>query len=186
MILLQNQLSKLQMVANKLAQPNNTITTLEIKLELRKQFPNEAWYQQDISDTMRELSDEQQLFDYYDNGTFRTYTLLGVPNKNAPQLQSPSVVQKQIATTPVKVKKVRANQTFTVDRAKVLDLIEKSNGTFFSIKPHGNGTVCRLKAFDTPKGYLTVLDINNGAKDLVINVQSLTEVKIGGNNYIIQ
>jgi hypothetical protein len=181
-----SQHTKLETVANELAIPNNTITTLEIKNELRKRFPKEWWVQQDVSDAMRDLSDNQGKFDYYDNGTFRTYTLVNVPNAYDPKQVNAGSSFTLPPAAPVKQKKVRSNQDYTVDRKTVMDLIEQSNGLIFSIQPQN--LALRLKAFDTPKGYLTVYDMNEktGATDCVINMQSISGIKINGDNYTIK
>lgn len=52
---------------------NNTVTTLEIKVRLRKDVPTDSWYQDDISDVMAEFANEGK-FDFVDGGTYRVYS----------------------------------------------------------------------------------------------------------------
>lgn len=59
--------------ANKLLKANNTVSTLELKLALRKSQPLFYWNQKLVSDTMNELYQENK-FTYEDNGTFRVYS----------------------------------------------------------------------------------------------------------------
>lgn len=73
-------------VAKELAKANNTITTLEIKNELRIQYPTINWTQYatssflggfdstpGVSDLFHELVDEGEFVSVADNGTFQTY-----------------------------------------------------------------------------------------------------------------
>jgi len=61
-------------VAKGLCKANNTVTTLEIKLELRRDYPYYFWTQQAVSDYMSQLAGDG-IFTYADNGTYRTYSL---------------------------------------------------------------------------------------------------------------
>lgn len=61
-------------VAKKLAKGNNTVTTLEIKTELRRDYPYYFWTQQVVSDYMSQFAGDG-IFTYTDNGTFRTYSV---------------------------------------------------------------------------------------------------------------
>lgn len=63
--------------AKTLAKANNTVTTLEIKTELRRDFPYYFWTQDIVSKYMDQLAGDG-LFDYTDNGTYRIYRLAGV------------------------------------------------------------------------------------------------------------
>ena len=175
------QLIDLRDTAIDMCTPNNTITTLELKNELRKRHPG-RWVQDDVSDAMRTLSDQMNEFDYYDNGTFRTYTLVGVPNANNPAVQSlVTNVVPQLAA-PVKTPKPKvAPQTHKVPHNQLLDLIANSHGAFFSIQ----NTSYKLLSYDNPKGHITALDLNNGKQSKVINFQAIEDVRIGGNIYLL-
>lgn len=65
-------------VAKGLAKANGKVTTLEIKTELRRDYPYYYWTQDVVSTYMSQLAGDG-LFNFTDNGTFRTYTLLGSP-----------------------------------------------------------------------------------------------------------
>ena len=64
--------------AKQLCKANNTVTTLEIKTELRRDYPYYYWDQQTVSNYMAQLAGDG-LFTYTDNGTYRTYSLVGKP-----------------------------------------------------------------------------------------------------------
>lgn len=61
-------------VAKTLAKANNTVTTLEIKNELRRDYPYYFWTQDVVSAYMAQLAGDG-IFTYKDNGTYRTYSL---------------------------------------------------------------------------------------------------------------
>lgn len=58
---------------DKLLAATNQVTTLEVKNELRTEFPTLHWDQQYVSDEMDELAVEGYLV-YTDNGSYRIYT----------------------------------------------------------------------------------------------------------------
>lgn len=61
-------------VAKDLLKANNTITTLEIKMELRRDYGYYYWTQQEVSDFMNQFAGDG-IFTYVDNGKFRIYSL---------------------------------------------------------------------------------------------------------------
>ncbi len=61
-------------VAKQLAKANNTVTTLEIKTELRRDYPYYYWTQDVVSNYMSQLAGDG-VFNYTDNGIYRTYRL---------------------------------------------------------------------------------------------------------------
>ena len=65
-------------VARDLARANNTVTTLEIKTELRRDYPYYFWDQATVSNYMAQLAGDG-IFNYTDNGTYRTYSLAKAP-----------------------------------------------------------------------------------------------------------
>lgn len=158
---------KILSVAKKLCKANNTVTTLEIKTELRKRYPNNRWEQAKVSSTMIDANAAGK-FDYTDNGTFRTYSLAGKGTTVAPvaQVSTPTV------TTPTgKTKKVKAPKapmtTQKISRTKALDLIQNSNGKFFTvtfIKKDGTRRVLNGQYTPdmgvSPLGYILVRDIS--------------------------
>lgn len=66
-------------VAQDLCKPNNSITTLEIKMELRKRYPDFLWNKYyvgsipGVSDLFHELVREGKFRSIADNGIFQTY-----------------------------------------------------------------------------------------------------------------
>ena len=112
-------------VAKQLAKANNTVTTLEIKTELRRDYPYYYWSQASVSDYMSQLAGDG-VFTYTDNGTFRTYSL--TRTKISPIVApkaSPIVATKTIAKAPV----VR-NKNLTVLQA--LDILQIESKNFVS------------------------------------------------------
>lgn len=53
---------------------NGKTTNLEIKNQLRNEFPDESWTQPEISKEMRKLA-EKNIFTFEDSGVYRTYTI---------------------------------------------------------------------------------------------------------------
>lgn len=86
-------------VATQLAKANNTVTTLEIKNELRRDYPYYFWTQDAVSKIMDSLAGDG-VFSYTDNGTYRTYRLA-----------------KAVTKTPVKVSKT-LSKSITVKAGK--------------------------------------------------------------------
>ena len=81
--------------AEKLAEANGTITTLEIKNELRAQdfFATQKF----VSDTMDELCNENH-YNYHFNGTYREYTdVIPVANITAP-VTNPTAIDEVTLT----------------------------------------------------------------------------------------
>ena len=60
--------------AKSLLKANNKVTTLEIKLELRRDYPYYYWDQETVSSYMAQFAGDG-IFNYTDNGTYREYSL---------------------------------------------------------------------------------------------------------------
>lgn len=88
-------------VAQDLAKANNTVTTLEIKTELRRDYPYYFWDQKTVSAYMDQLAGDG-LFTYTDNGTYRIYSLAG-------KTVTTSTATKATKTITVKAGKGTAN-----------------------------------------------------------------------------
>lgn len=72
--------SKKQMLkyaASHLLLANNTLTTLELKTELRENFSNKSWTQKEVSKELDNLIPELSLT-YIDLGTFRVYSKMSI------------------------------------------------------------------------------------------------------------
>lgn len=120
----QAQIDAVEAVARKLMYPNNTVTTLEIKLELRKPpYNTYAWVQPVVSEIMMEL-EQQGKFDYKDNGTYRIYSLAGSIPKTAQNQLSKNVKK-------AKVKRTRISATTTPSLASLV--ISTAGGRFLTI-----------------------------------------------------
>jgi hypothetical protein len=105
-------------VATNLCKANNTATTLEIKIQLRKQYPG-SWYQTEISSLMVDLAEDGE-FDYIDNGIHRIYSIYDPNNPLQPVAKIPKV------KTPVV-------QGGVISDNRAIDLIKNSRGKFFTI-----------------------------------------------------
>lgn len=126
-----NQLMKdaLRAQLDKLLKANNTVTTLELKVELRKTDPEFYWNQATVSKMMDDLAQDNVVV-YTDNGVYRTYSA-AVTNASSGAVTivatpTPAVSQT-VVTKPTKgtVKKI--------SRTKALDLIQNSKGRFIKV-----------------------------------------------------
>ena len=93
--------------AKALLVANNTVTTLEIKTKLRKDFAHFHWNQQTVSNMMDELA-KKGTFTYTDNGTFRIYSDPKQPKRAAGKgvvVTAPTVVAPAVTIPVAKVKK---------------------------------------------------------------------------------
>jgi hypothetical protein len=86
-------------VAKRLAKGNNTVTTLEIKTELRRDYPYYFWTQQVVSDFMSQFAGDG-IFTYTDNGTFRTYSVASASQVAQTAGPVSKQVTKTLATAP--------------------------------------------------------------------------------------
>lgn len=170
-------------VVLQLLEANNTITTLEVKNELRRQHPDFAWVQKEVSDFMNEMHLKGDLV-YEDNGTYRVYSGES-PKKNS---------VKKDPKTKKALKKVKAKR---ISRSDALDLMLNNKGYFFTaefVKKDGEVRVmnCQcLKNQDTRLGYVKVKEaslMRSNPTDCVrqINIQTLKSLKIGGVAYKIK
>lgn len=150
-----------------LLKKNGSTTTLEVKDTLREVFPDYKWYQNEISEFMDELFENQTILDltYSDNGTYRTYYV-------EPIIVKPKTTDK-------------------VSKSKAVELIKNSGGTFFTavfIKKNGderviNGQIKKDNFMDD-MGYIRVRESNG--KKRRINPRTLLSVSIKGTKYIVK
>lgn len=183
------QITLVENTAKKLLHANNTVTTLEIKNQLRKDHPNHAWYQNDISDVM-DYFYQQGIFDYNDNGTYRTYfdpqtaTL-----STSPTVSAIKAVPSTTSTT------VTTPKTTSISKTKALELIKETGSKFYGVTfTKKDGTerkmLCQTVNTFSPLGYIVVKDMNevrkgNSNPDRNVNLQTLTELKVNGVKYKI-
>jgi len=163
-----------------LLEANNSITTLEVKVELRRNHPEFSWLQKDISSFMNEMHLEGDLT-YEDNGTFRVYH--GEAKKKA--------LAKKDPKTGKSMPKLKMQK---ISRTKAMDLMIGNKGYFFTaefVKKDGEVRIinCQcLKDQDPKLGYVKVKEASLMRSDpdkaiRNINIQTLKSLKIGGVAY---
>lgn len=190
--------------ALKLCQANNTVTTLEIKTELRKTHPYFHWIQNTrngligVSEYMDELYNDGE-FVYTDNGSYRVYSAVTVV-KPQTKRGRPRKVVATVGGTPigtVTIKNKSTHNVRSISRKKALDLMANNKGHFFTatfVKQNGDERTinCQYMKGQVPTatGYVMVREAQK-MKDGVnairqINLQTLSNIRIGGQNYNIR
>lgn len=175
--------------ATRLAKANNTVTTLELKTELRKTHPSFYWIQTSkgpntgVSEYMNELAKAGR-FTYTDNGNHRVYSLIGFKPK-APAIK---------VTTPKSTTSV--TNTSRITRKKAYDLMKGSKGHFFTAvfikKDNTQRTInCQfMKDQGNSTNYIRVKEagkLKTGENPIrQINIDTLLGLRIGGQNYRIR
>ena len=145
-------------VANAMCNVNNKLSTKELKIELRNQYPDEQWNKYDngagVSDLFHELVREGKFVSVGDNGTYQTYASVLFPikdRKGAPYISdleenaiSASVglanalnkiaVKKTgtVKASPTTVATVTKNKANVINRTKALELMSNNKGRFFT------------------------------------------------------
>ena len=179
-----SKIDKVFKVAKSLCKANNTVTTLEIKNELRKKYSKRNWRQSEISQVMADFYLDGK-FNYFDNGTFRVFSLAGTNPTPAP------VTQSTVTSKVAKVKAPKAPMTTQkISRTKALDLIQNSNGKFFTvtfIKKDGSRRVLNGQYTPdmgvSPLGYVLVKDISAVRRKEVktvknVNLQTIESITL--------
>jgi phage/plasmid primase-like uncharacterized protein len=186
----QSKIDKVFEVAEQLCVANNTVTTLEIKNELRRAYPKKNWSQSEISQVMSDFYVASK-FTYSDTGTFRVYSLANNQATN----QSNAAFTAATTTPVVKVKKVKVpTTTARISRNGALDLIKNSNGKFFTvtfIKKDGSRRVMNGQHTSdmsaSALGYINVKDITavrrkEASTIKSVNLQTIESIKL--NNVV--
>lgn len=128
--------------AKTLAKANNTVTTLEIKTELRRDYPYYFWTQDVVSKYMDQLAGDG-LFTYTDNGTYRIYKLAG--KTAAPTSSSTSVFAKvsgKISTKTSKpIARSKSRRGGAVNRHSVPSLLNQGSFVFATFNGSGRSNV---------------------------------------------
>lgn len=133
--------------AQTMCKANNTITTLEIKDELRKTQPAYNWRQHlhngvpGVSEIMAEFVNSGVFNVTADNGTYRTYSLVGYtkPTKTRSHKTTARVVSVKVKSTKKATKKAKSTSTTnwtpnsTITRKSALNLMRNNKGHFFSV-----------------------------------------------------
>lgn len=171
--------------ALRLCKANNQVTTLEIKVELMKTHPYFHWIQNTkgavigVSDYMDQLQKEGH-FTFTTNGTYRIYTAVGV---------KPSKRSKPVST-PV-------TSGNTISRQRAFDMMANNKGHFFTatfVKQNGDMRTINCQYLKTQtganSGYVMVREagkMKQGVNAIrQINLQTLQNIRIGGQNYVIK
>jgi hypothetical protein len=165
-----------------LLEANNSITTLEVKNQLRTSHPEFSWLQKDISNFMNDMHLAGDLT-YDDNGTYRIYH---------GEVKKTKSIKKD-----AKGKKLGKVKATRISRTKAMDLMLGNKGYFFTaefVKKDGEVRVmnCQcLKDQDPKLGYVKVkeaslmrIDPTKAVRN--INIQTLRGLKIGGVAYSIK
>ena len=170
-------------VVMSLLQANNTITTLEVKQELRTKHPDFSWKQTDVSNYMNAMHLSGDLT-YEDNGTFRTY--------------SGESLKKTSVKKDAKGKNLKKVAAKSISRAKAYDLMTGNKGYFFTaefVKKDGKTRIINCQASkdqkDSKLGYINVKEASLMRTDpdnayRKINMQTIKSLKIGGVAYKIK
>ncbi len=144
-------------VAKQLAQANNKVTTLEVKQELRRDYPYYYWSQQVVSDYMAQFAGDG-IFTYIDNGTFRTYSLVANPSLTAGPV-SKAVNTKTLVTDDDDVlgKMAGTIPTFNVpSTVRVAKAVTKKRGRPKTVSTSISQSDAVIMASDTSFQYITV------------------------------
>ena len=122
--------------AKQLLKANNTVTTLEVKNELRRDYPYYFWTQDVVSKFMAQLAGDGVL-NYKDNGTYRIYSLANTtPAKSIPA--SPIVkVQSR------RKKKKKPSKNGVIFRSSVANFVDGASNSFEAVTLSSGKTVDR-------------------------------------------
>lgn len=163
---------------NKLSQPNNTFTTLEVKTALRNDYPHFFWTQQEVSDEMKNMEMRGELIITDDNGTYRTYAM--------PTYVAPNTTTNNMTKSIKAVKVKRTPVTHKITKHKALELMENNGkGKFFSVTFTKNDNSERTltgRYYSTDSlGYLKLKTNTNEIKN--VNLQTISTIRMLGDIY---
>ena len=175
---------------------NNTITTLEIKLQLRKDYPYFYWTQDTVSNFVNDLVSEGKLTIVDDNGTYRTYADPTQPARvsNVTSTGSKTVTTKKVASTPT----VKLPKGKKITAQKAVEMMKNNKGRFFTViftkKDNTTRTLNGQWVKDqkpNANGYVLVKDAAKMKKtpnDCIrnVNLQTLHAISINGNTYRVK
>lgn len=199
-------------VANQLDSKLGRITTLELKNELRNQYPAVLWNQyttngvDGVSDLFHELVAEGRFTSVADNGTYQTYRSNKRLNSLTQSLGKALNVSSKATNNTANSAKVNATPTKAVSksaktpklsRTKAHDMMKNNKGHFFTaVYTKKDGTTrtinCQYVKDQTPSllGYVLVKEaklLKAKAKEPIrnLNLQTLQTLKIGGTVYSV-
>jgi len=181
---------KVLAIAKELCKANNTVTTLEIKNELRKRYPHNRWEQTEVSTVMNDFQNSGK-FTFSDNGTYRVYSLVNAKKTTKPSKSTPKVNTMKATTTSTRTRSTGTR----ISKSKALDLIQNSNGKFFTvtfIKKDGTRRVMNGQHTSdmgvSSLGYINVKDITavrrkESATIKSVNLQTIESIRLGKTTY---
>ena len=161
--------------AKEMLKANNSVTTLEIKVQLRRDYPYYYWDQATVSTYMLQFSGDGT-FDYTDNGTYRTYFL---PKKNTVTTKTSPAITTSVTKKLLSGITYPSNKTITktISRHRLLSYILDNYTGITSVVLSNGKTV-------------TKQDISNQKKSLkgyvVPKLHSLLAVKLGKNTVTVK
>ncbi len=142
-------------------------TTLDIKIACRNAYPNDKFYQSDISDIMDKVAPNViKGLAYSDTGTYRVY-------------------HTNVSTQPI----ITQTSVITVSKKDMVKVLRENVGKFFGItfiKKDGTQRTLNAhmsnKSFINDLGYLNV--ITNKKEYKQVDPKNILEVTINGNKYV--
>jgi hypothetical protein len=162
-------------VAKQLAKANNTVTTLEIKTELRRDYPYYFWTQSVVSSYMDQLAGDG-IFSYTDNGTYRTYSLV-TPKKIIAKPMPAKVILKS-RSTQVGISRNRKGISKPISQVDALQLAH--NTGFESVvinRKKGKVTYTKADIRAQKKSPFGFIDKSYG---------SIAQITVAGTTYLVK
>lgn len=164
-------------VAKNLLKANNTVTTLEVKTELRRDYPYYFWTQQVVSDYMAQFAGDG-IFSYTDNGVYRTYSLATpatVAATAGPVSSSLSGASKVTGKRGRPRKTKATTNPGLIDRKVAQGLVATTGFESFRIDGKVITRADIRAQKKSPWGYLTTKKLNK-----------MDEITVSGTTYIVK
>lgn len=140
-------------VADAICAKTNKLSTKQLKLELRNQYPDETWNKYDngqgVSELFHELVKEGKFVSVYDNGTYQTYAspkykisnrkgagFIADMEEAITNLSQPTgviVIKSVKKTTKTNKTKATSSADGRISRVKARDLMKNNKGRFFTV-----------------------------------------------------
>lgn len=180
-------------MAQKLLKPNNTITNLEIKNQLIKDFSNIKWTQDFIHVVMDNFRRQGLFVIIADNGTYRTYS---DPNYDplvvdvvALQVDPVSLgVGSYTKTVDISNNTIATVNKTTIDTTKALDLMKNNRGHYFTafINEDATKVVLNCQYINSQNDAITVrLRKKSGNPIYIFDLNKLVELSINKQFFVI-
>lgn len=164
-------------IADTLISAYGYTTTLQVKKVLRDLYPEQKWFQKDVSKTLMKSD-----LPFRDNGVFRVY-------EAADSVPTPSPVSQTLVQS-------KDPEPEKISKGKMSKLILGSNGRFFNVtyvKKNGkertlNGRLNSKHPMDE-HGYINVLEMKgrgNTVQYRKVNPRKLISLKIDSTSYAVK